>query len=130
MEYLVSGVVIAALIGVFFVWAKKENELKEKMVAELTEEQREELKNNQVENFDDKKHTWEQKGLIGQVTDKGNSVALKVLWYNTVIQNATLNNFQYADIKMKKSEFEERKLDKNSIVTIFINPEKAEAKII
>lgn len=71
------------------------------MLSNLTEDQKKQLEDNQVENFDDKKHTWIQRGMIGSVTDKNNKVALKVLWYNTVIQNATLNQCQFADINMK-----------------------------
>lgn len=130
MEYLILVVVLAIFAGVIVIWAKKEKEILNDILANLTKEQKEALENNQVEDFDDKKHTWTQRGMIASVKVKGESkVALKVLWYNTVIQNNTLNQCQYADINMKKADFDEKGLKVGDFVKIFINPEKG-AKIL
>lgn len=68
--------------------------------------------------------------MIAEINVKGeNKVALKVLWYNTVIQNATVNQCQYADINMKKSDFDAKGLKNGDFVEIFIDPTKG-AKIL
>ncbi len=125
MEYLITILVIAIVIGIIMVWAKKENKMLEGLISNLTDEQRRKLEDNQVENFDEKKHTWTQRGMIAEVNVKSESkVALKVLWYNTIIQNATLNQYQYADINMKKSDFDAKDLKNGDFVKIFIDPSK------
>lgn len=130
MEYIIPVVVVAIFAGVVFILAKKENDATKEMVSKLTEEQKAMLEDNQVENFDYKKHTWTQRGMVAFVKEKGDKkVALKVLWYNTVIQNNFLNQCQHADITMKKADFEEKGLRVGSFVTIFIDPEKG-AKIL
>lgn len=54
MEYLIAFIVIIIFAGIFYFWAKKENITLEEMLSNLTEEQKNELKDNQVENFDEK----------------------------------------------------------------------------
>ena len=130
MLYVIGALVLAVFVGILVIAIKKENAMQKQMLEELNHAQIEELKENEVTDFDDKKFTWIQKGIIGNVNDKGAKVALKVLWYNTVIDNNTLNDFQYADIKIKKDEYESRKLSKGIFVNIFIDPQKANAKIV
>lgn len=131
MIYFISVVIIIAIFSVIiWFWAKKEGEVLKEMLSNLTEDQKKKLEDNEVGNFDDKKNTWIQRGMIGKVIDKNNKVALKVLWYNTVIQNATLNQCQFADINMKKDVFEAHGLKEGDFVKIFINPEDAKAQII
>lgn len=130
MEYLITILVIAIFIVIIMVWAKKDNGILDGLLSNLTEEQKRKLEDNQVENFDKKKHTWTQRGMIAEINVKGeNKVALKVLWYNTVIQNATVNQCQYADINMKKSDFDAKGLKNGDFVEIFIDPTKG-AKIL
>lgn len=130
MEYLITILVIAIFIVIIMVWAKKDNGILDGLLSNLTEEQKKELEDNQVENFDEKKHTWTQRGMIAEINVKGeNKLALKVLWYNTVIQNATVNQCQYADINMKKSDFDAKGLKNGDFVEIFIDPTKG-AKIL
>ena len=82
MGYLIAILVIAIFTVILMVWAKKENEILDNLLSNLTEEQKRNLEDNQVEDFDVKKHTWTQRGMIAEVNVKGkNKVALKVLWY-------------------------------------------------
>ena len=82
MGYLITILVIAIFIVILMVWAKKENEILDNLLSNLTEEQKRNLEDNQVEDFDEKKHTLTQRGMIAEVNVKGkNKVALKVLWY-------------------------------------------------
>lgn len=129
-KYPIALAIVAVLAVIIVIWAKKEKKIQAGMLSHLTDEQKAFLQDNQVANYDANKFTWTQRGMIGEVTDKGSKVALKVLWFNTVIQNATLNDFQYADITMKKEDFNARGLSQGSIVTIFINPNKAKAEIV
>lgn len=130
MVYLIIIVFIAIFAGIMMIWAKKENENLDNLLSNLTEEQKNDLKDNQVENFDEKSHTWTQRAMIAEVKVKGeNKVNLTLLWYNTVIQNNTLNQCQSADINMKKSDFDAKGLKEGDFVKMFMDPEKCNAKI-
>lgn len=130
MEYIIAIIVIAAFAAVIMIVAKKEQGILDNLLLKLTDEQKKDLENNQIEDFDEKKHTWIQRGMIAEVNTKGdNKVNLKVLWYNTIIQNDTVNQCQYADISMKKSDFDNKGLKNGDFVKIFIDPAKG-AKII
>ncbi len=130
ITFIGAILVVAVFITIILLWLKKENKLKDEMVSALSEDLKSSLQNNQVENYDSQRHIWTQKAYIGSVRDKGTKVALKLLWYNTVIQNATLNQFQYADVTMKKAEFEGRGLKQGMIVKMRIDPNTAKAEII
>ena len=131
MVYLIIIVFIAIFAGIMMIWTKKENENLDNLLSNLTEEQKNDLKDNQVENFDEKSHTWTQRAMIAEVKVKGeNKVNLTLLWYNTVIQNNTLNQCQSADINMKKSDFDAKGLKEGDFVKMFMDPEKCNAKIL
>ena len=123
MEYLIAILVVVIIIIIIMQLAKKDSEILNGLVSNLTEEQKRKLEDNQVENFNEKKFTWTQIGMIAEVNSKGkNKVALRVLWYNTIIQNNTLSKCQYADINMKKSDFDTKGLKNGDFVRIFIDP--------
>lgn len=130
MVYIIAGIVVGAIIGGIVYWAKKENEATKQMMSELTDEQMEELKDVQIADYDSSKYTWTQKAMIARVKENGNSVALNILWFNTVIQNNTLNQCQHADLKMKASEFSAKGLKKGDYVRLFIDPQNAKCKIL
>lgn len=130
ITFLGAIAVIAVFIVIILIWLKKENKIKNEMVAALSEEVRNDLKDNQVQDYDYQRNIWTQKAWIGSVKDKGSKVALKLLWYNTVIQNATLHQFQYADVTMKKADFESRGLKQGSIVKMRIDPNTARAELV
>ena len=79
MGYLIMILVIVIFIGIIMVLAKKDNEILNNLLSNLTEEQKRKLEDNQVENFDEKNHTWTQRAMIAEINVKGeNKVALKV----------------------------------------------------
>ncbi len=125
MEYLIAILVVVIIIIIMMQLAKKDSEILNELVSNLTEEQKRKLEDNQVEDFNEKNFTWTQIGMIAKVNIKGeNKVELKVLWYNTVIQNNTLSKCQYADINMKKSDFDAKGLKNGDFVRMFIDPKK------
>lgn len=130
MEYVIAILVVGVFAAVIYFWMKKENKDMRGMVAELNDAQKADLMNNQVQGFDPAHNTWMQRGMIARATDKGNKMALKVLWFNTVIQNATLNDFQYADISVPKAEYQAHNLKEGDMVKMFINPNKAKAELV
>ena len=120
--YLLAGLIpVAILAGIIYIWSKKENEKIEKVASQLTEEQKNKLVDNQVENFNEKKITWTQRGMISEVKESGSKVKVRVLYYNTVVQNNTLNQICATDLKADKSEFEKHGLKVGSFVKIFID---------
>lgn len=130
MEYLIAVVVIGIFIGVVMIWAKKESKNLEGYVANLTDEQKNELESTDIKWVEGKKNVWTQKGLVCNINEKnGNKVHVVVLWYNKVIQNDTLNKIQYADVNVKKAEADAHGLKVGDMVNLYIDPEKS-AKII
>lgn len=123
-------VIVAVIILFFIVWAIKDRKRLEGYVSELSEEQKEILKVTEVRGVDGKKNAWTQTGLIWEVKVKNeHKVALVVLWYNTVIQNATFEKICHADINVKKEEFDSHGLKKGDFVKIYMDPEKG-AKLV
>ncbi len=132
MEMLIGLAGIGIFAGIILLLAKKGHKSMLEMLAEFSSEQKEDLKDNQVEIKDSnqKSYSWYQKGLIGKVTAKGNNYHLVVIYFNTVMNNNYQNDFEYADIKIKKADFESKGLQKGSVVTILIEPHKTRATII
>lgn len=129
--YLLAGLIpVAILAGIIYIWSKKENEKIEKVASQLTEEQKNNLVDNQVENFNEKKITWTQRGMISEVKESESKVKVRVLYYNTVVQNNTLNQICATDLKVDKSEFEKHGLKVGSFVKIFIDMNKFESNIV
>lgn len=123
MENVIAGVVVAIIIGIFFIIAKKDGEALEKMVSNITEEQKNKLALTDIQ-FIDNKNEWIQQGMVYEIKDKGNKVALKVLWHNKVMQNNGYDKLTYADVTIKKSEQEEHNLKVGDFVKMHIAPEK------
>ena len=61
--------VVAVFIVIILIWLKKENKIKNEMVAALSEEVRNDLKDNQVQDYDYQRNIWTQKACIGSVKD-------------------------------------------------------------
>jgi len=125
MEHVIAGVIVLAVIIFFIVWAVKDKKRLEGYVSALSEEQKEILKSTEVQGVEGKENVWTQTGLICEVNVKNeHKVALVVLWYNKVIQNATFDKICHADINVKKEEFDSHGLKKGDFVKIYIDPEK------
>ena len=124
MEYIIGGVIVGVFIVVVFFFLKKENQKLEEMVANLNEEQKNELSLTDVKFIEGKNDEWIQNGMIGEMVDKGNKFAIKVLWHNRVIQNATYDQIQYGDTSLSKEEVEKNGLKVGDFVKVYIAPAK------
>jgi len=124
MGYVIMFLVIGALVGVVVFFMKKENKKLEEMVGILTEEQKNKLALTDVKFVEGKKNEWTQEGIIGEMIDKGNKYAIRVLWHNKVIQNATYNQLEYGDTSLSKEDVEKNGLKVGNFVNIYIAPAK------
>ncbi len=124
MEYIIGGFIVGVFIVVVFFFLKKENQKLEEMVANLNEEQKNELSLTDVKFIEGKNDEWIQNGMIGEMVDKGNKFAIKVLWHNRVIQNATYDQIQYGDTSLSKEEVEKNGLRVGDFVKVYIAPAK------
>lgn len=124
MEYIIGGFIVGVFIVVVFFFLKKENQKLEEMVANLNEEQKNELSLTDVKFIEEKNDEWIQNGMIGEMVDKGNKFAIKVLWHNRVIQNATYDQIQYGDTSLSKEEVEKNGLKVGDFVKVYIAPAK------
>lgn len=124
MEYIIGGLIVGVFIVVVFFFSKKENQKLEEMVANLNEEQKNELALTDVKFIEGKNDEWIQSGMIGEMVDKGNKFAIRVLWHNKVIQNATYDQIQYGDTSLSKEEVEKNGLKVGDFVKVYIAPAK------
>ncbi|HJJ04670.1 MAG TPA: hypothetical protein OIM45_02145 [Clostridiaceae bacterium] len=124
MEYIIGGFIVGVFIVVVFFFLKKENQKLEEMVANLNEEQKNELSLTDVKFIEGKNDEWIQNGMIGEMVDKGNKFAIKVLWHNRVIQNATYDQIQYGVTSLSKEEVEKNGLKVGDFVKVYIAPAK------
>ena len=124
MGYIIMFLVIGALVGVVVFFMKKENKKLEEMVGNLTEEQKNKLALTDVKFVEGKNNEWTQEGIIGEMIDKGNKYAIRVLWHNKVIQNATYNQLEYGDTSLSKEDVEKNGLKVGDFVNVYIAPAK------
>lgn len=124
MGYVIMFLVIGALVGVVVFFMKKENKKLEEMVGNLTEEQKNKLALTDVKFVEGKNNEWTQEGIIGEMIDKGNKYAIRVLWHNKVIQNATYNQLEYGDTSLSKEDVEKNGLKVGDFVNVYIAPAK------
>ena len=125
MEYVIMFAVIGAIAGVVVVLAKKSNEKLKEMINNLSDEQKNKLALTEVNFVEGKDNEWIQEGMIAQMDEKGNKVAMKILWHNKVIQNNFYDQIEYGDTSLSKEEVEKHNLKVGDFVKVKIAPEKS-----
>ena len=103
------AVVMAVFIGVVFVFAKKDNKECDELVSKLTEEQKNILMSTDV-NFVEER-AWIQNAIVSKFKDKGNKVALRLLWFNKIIKNNVIYSYtnEKGERKQKWETYETKK---------------------
>lgn len=124
MEFIIGVLVVGAFIGLIVFLLKKEHKKLEEMISNLNEEQKNKLALTDVKFVEGKKDEWIQEGMIGEMRDKGNKFAIRVLWHNKVIQNATYDQLQYGDTSLSKDDVEKNGLKVGDFVKVYIAPAK------
>lgn len=124
MEFIIGVLVVGAFIGLIVFLLKKEHKKLEEMISNLNEEQKNKLALTDVKFVEGKKDEWIQEGMIGEMRDKGNKFAVRVLWHNKVIQNATYDQLQYGDTSLSKDDVEKNGLKVGDFVKVYIAPAK------
>ena len=123
MEYVIIGLVIAVFVVVVFIIARKDAKERDEMVSKLTEEQKEFLKNTEVEFVE--KNAWTQDAIVAKVVDKGAKTDLRLLWYNKTMENNEYETITIADASIKKSEQEAHNIKVGDAVKMYFAPEKS-----
>ena len=124
MEYIIAIVLFLIILVITMFFLKKEHNKLEEMKSNLTEEQKNKLALTEVKFIEGKNDEWIQDGIIGEMRDKGNKFAIRVLWHNKIIQNATYDQLQYGDTSLSKKDVEENGLKVGSFVKFHIAPAK------
>ena len=124
MEYIIGVMVVGAFIGLIVFFLKKEHNKLEEMVGNLNEEQKNKLALTDVKFVEGKNDEWIQEGMIGELKDKGNKYAIRVLWHNKVIRNATYDQLQYGDTSLSKKDVESNGLKVGDFVKVSVAPAK------
>lgn len=124
MAYIIALLVVGVGIGVLIFFLKKEHKKLEEMVSNLNENQKNKLALTDIKFVEGKNDEWIQDGMIGEMKEKGNKYAIKILWHNKVIQNATYDQIQYGDTSLSKKDVEKKGLKVGDYVKIYIAPAK------
>ena len=124
MEYIIGVMVVGAFIGLIVFFLKKEHNKLEEMVENLNEEQKNKLALTDVKFVEGKNDEWIQEGMIGEMKDKGHKYAIRVLWHNKVIRNATYDQLQYGDTFLSKKDVESNDLKVGDFVKVHVAPAK------
>lgn len=124
MEFIIGVLVVGAFIGLIVFFLKKENNKLKEMVGNLNEEQKNKLALTDVKFVEGKNDEWIQEGMIGEMREKGNKFAIRVLWHNKVIQNATYDQIQYGDTSLSKKDVESSGLKVGDFVKVHVAPAK------
>lgn len=124
MEFIIGVMVVGAFIGLIVFFLKKEHNKLEEMVENLNEEQKNKLALTDVKFVEGKNDEWIQEGMIGEMKDKGHKYAIRVLWHNKVIRNATYDQLQYGDTFLSKKDVESNDLKVGDFVKVHVAPAK------
>lgn len=124
MEFIIGGMVVGAFIGLIVFFLKKEHNKLEEMVENLNEEQKNKLALTDVKFVEGKNDEWIQEGMIGEMKDKGHKYAIRVLWHNKVIRNATYDQLQYGNTFLSKKDVESNDLKVGDFVKVHVAPAK------
>lgn len=124
MEFIIGVMVVGAFIGLIVFFLKKEHNKLEEMVENLNEEQKNKLALTDVKFVEGKNDEWIQEGMIGEMKDKGHKYAIRVLWHNKVIRNATYDQLQYGDTFLSKKNVESNDLKVGDFVKVHVAPAK------
>ena len=122
MGYAVIAIIIGVIIGIVLIVSKKDAKERDEMISKLTEEQKKFLMSTEVKFVE--KNAWIQDAIVAKIKDNGNKINIRLLWYDTVIQNEECNTITIADTSISKSEQEVHNLKINDSVKIYIAPEK------
>lgn len=122
MEYLIMVVVIVVFVGFVLVISKKDAKERDEMISKLTEDQKKFLMSTEVKFVE--KNAWIQDAIIAKINDKGDKIALRLLWYDKVIQNNEYNTITIADTSITKVEQEAHNLKIGDNVKMYLAPEK------
>jgi hypothetical protein len=122
--YAIVGAVVGAFIGVICYFAKKEGKKLDEMLATTTDEQKSRLTATEVSFVEGKNNEWYQEGMIADMVDKGNKYAVKILWYNKVLQNAEYEKITFGDTSLSKEDAEKNNIKVGDFVKVYIAPEK------
>lgn len=124
MEFIIGVLVVGVFIGLIVFFLKKENNKLKELVGNLNEEQKNKLALTDVKFVEGKNDEWIQEGMIGEMKDKGYKYAIRVLWHNKVIQNATYDQLQYGDTSLSKKDVESNGLKVGDFVKVRVAPAK------
>ena len=130
LELIWGLVIVGIVIGIFFVLAKKENEESDKLISTLTEEQINVLKSSEVFSVDGKACAYVCTAMVAKIVDKGNKVAISLLYNDKFRMGATFNKITCASSKITKVEQEKYNLKVGDFVKICIDFDKFDTKII
>lgn len=93
-----------------------------KIICLETEDQKKILMSTEVKFVE--KNAWIQDAIIAKINDKGDKIALRLLWYDKVIQNNEYNTITIADTSITKVEQEAHNLKIGDNVKMYLAPEK------
>lgn len=120
--YLIIGAILGIFVAVIVVISKKDAKELEEFVAKLSEEQKKQLMEAEV-NFVEEE-AWVQEAFVAKMTDKGGKYDVRLLWYNKTMNNNESQEITIADANLKKEEQEAHNVKVGDFVKLYIAPNK------
>lgn len=122
MGTLIGVGVCAVLAIVIVIVGKNDQKECQEFVSRLTGQQVDFLKGTDPQFVE--KDAWVQDAIVAKMTDKGNKISLRLLWYNTVLQNNEYQKITIADTSISASEQQSHNLKVGDSVKMYFAPEK------
>ncbi|KFI69243.1 hypothetical protein [Bifidobacterium magnum] len=115
--------IIALLIIIAFIWIRGNKKNKKKLDSfDITDEQRATLKRAPVTIDKRNPHSWNQLALIQNVTKRGGRTVVDAMWYNTMINNDTMNDIAMAQFTVSYNELKDHNINVGDYVSINLDP--------
>lgn len=130
IEILLGCLLVGVFIAVLFLASKKENEKLNARISTLSEEQKKRIMNALPVSASDKNGIWRQEGMIYEAKERGNSMALYVLWYNRLTREEGEERIENADLKMNKNDYESHGLKTGDFIMMEMDLQKGKASVV
>ena len=122
MGYVIIGAVIGAFVAAVFAIAKKDAKERDEMISKLSNEEKERIMKAEPQFVEE--NAWVQEAYVAKIVEKGSKSDVRLLWYNTTMNNNENDTITIADASISKADKEAHDVKVGDFVKLYIAPEK------
>ena len=104
MGYVIIGAVIGAFVAAVFAIAKKDAKERDEMISKLSNEEKERIMKAEPQFVEE--NAWVQEAYVAKIVEKGSKSDVRLLWYNTTMNNNENETITIADASISKADKE------------------------